>query len=338
MNYSVDAYNKETMRVGPSKTEKAPRVPRAPKQINLQEFQFFPERLHALQEREYNAYRKEHGVPATIRDAQGKNVTPEELEAERDVEQKRIDEAEPLTEEEVAEKDELISQGFENWSRRDFQQFDGGFRTPGERDRDKTAADVAEYYRVFQEKWESLSEYERIAQRKAEGEVKRNKQNALENMLAKKVQGALYPMQELELNYPTTKEKIYSEEEDRNLLCRLHQYGLKADDVYERIKKDITELPVFRFDWFFKSRTPQELQCRCNTLLGLIKKEAEQEQQGEAKAKGGARGKKHAADGTTGWEGVPLELAAIHEDVKEEPLLYSPPVSVLATVRCRWRT
>jgi SWI/SNF-related matrix-associated actin-dependent regulator of chromatin subfamily A member 5 len=84
-----------------------------------------------------------------------------------------------------------------------------------------------------------------------------------------------YPMQELELNYPTTKGKVYSEEEDRYLLCRLHHYGMGADDVYEQIKRDITEFPVFRFDWFFKSRSPQELQRRCNTLLGMIEKEAE---------------------------------------------------------------
>jgi len=82
-------------------------------------------------------------------------------------------------------------------------------------------------------------------------------------------------MQELELNYPTTKGKVYSEEEDRYLLCRLHHYGMGLDDVYERIKKDVTEFPVFRFDWFFKSRSPQELQRRCNTLLGMIEKEAE---------------------------------------------------------------
>lgn len=85
-------------------------------------------------------------------------------------------------------------------------------------------------------------------------------------------------MQELELNYPTTKGKVYSEEEDRYLLCRLNHYGMRTDDVYERIKKDITEFPVFRFDWFFKSRSPQELQRRCNTLLGMIEKEAEAKQ------------------------------------------------------------
>lgn len=98
-------------------------------------------------------------------------------------------------------------------------------------------------------------------------------------------------MQELELNYPTTKGKVYSEEADRYLLCRLNHYGMRADDIYERIKKDIMEFPVFRFDWFFKSRTVQELQRRCNTLLGMIEKEAEVRQAEEVKPKGGSRGK-----------------------------------------------
>ena len=31
--------------------------------------------------------------------------------------------AEPLTEEQLQEKERLIAQGFEDWSRRDFQQF-----------------------------------------------------------------------------------------------------------------------------------------------------------------------------------------------------------------------
>jgi hypothetical protein len=134
-------------------------------------------------------------------------------------------------------------------------------------------------------------EYPRIAVRISEGEAKRNKRSNLEALLAKKIGSFRYPMQELELNYPTTKGKVYSEEEDRYLLCRLSHYGMRTDDVYERIKKDISEFPVFRFDWFFKSRSPQELQRRCNTLLGMIEKEAEQE---EIRAKSGgssSRGK-----------------------------------------------
>ena len=62
---------------------------------------------------------------------------------------------------------------------------------------------------------------------------------------------------------------------------------MQAEDVYDRIKKDITEFPVFRFDWFFKSRSPQEWQRRCNMLLGMIEKEAEPRSQGQViKGKG----------------------------------------------------
>ena len=80
-------------------------------------------------------------IPATAREAQGGDDTPEKLEAERQAAQEFIDTgkfrigfhsifslsngivAEALTEEELQEKEELIAKGFEDWSRRDFQQF-----------------------------------------------------------------------------------------------------------------------------------------------------------------------------------------------------------------------
>ncbi|EIN12993.1 SNF2 family DNA-dependent ATPase [Punctularia strigosozonata HHB-11173 SS5] len=302
-NYSVDSYFKDTLRAGPSKQEKPAKIPRAPKQIAIQDFQFFPPRLAELQEKELAAHKRANDIPATAREPQGPEDTPEKLEAERQAAQEFIDHAEPLTEEEQVEKERLIAEGFEDWSRRDFQQFVRALETYGWTDdyellateiQDKNADDVAEYYPVFREKWMDLPEYPRIEARIKEGEAKRNKRDNLENLLAKKVNSVQYPMQELELNYPTTKGKVYSEEEDRYLLCRLHYYGMRTEDVYERIKKDISEFPVFRFDWFFKSRSPTELQRRCNTLLGMIEKEAEQEakQMAEAKSKSTAsRGK-----------------------------------------------
>lgn len=185
---------------------------------------------------------------------------------------------------------------------------------------DKTPEEVEEYYNTFKEKWFDLPgmyhillsplflwlipvlEYARIDARIKEGEAKRSKRQNLENLLKQKINSVRYPMQELELNYPTTKGKVYSEEEDRYLLCRLHHYGMQVDDVYERIKRDISEFPVFRFDWFFKSRSTQELQRRCNTLLSMIEKEAEQARVEEAKSKG-PKGKVGSFLATTmGWE------------------------------------
>lgn len=166
---------------------------------------------------------------------------------------------------------------------------------------DKIPDEVAQYYPVFKKRWKELpgtplslslppaadrsTEYQRIKARIEEGEAKRNKRSNLESLLAKKIASVRYPMQELELTYPTTKGKVYSEEEDRYLLCRLNHFGMTAEDVYERIKRDITEFPVFRFDWFFKSRSVQELQRRCTTLLGMIEKEAEAEAKAAEEAK-----------------------------------------------------
>jgi len=45
--------------------------------------------------------------------------------------QEFIDTAEPLTEEEMALKEEYAQQGFGDWSRRDFQQFIRGLETHG---------------------------------------------------------------------------------------------------------------------------------------------------------------------------------------------------------------
>ncbi|KAF9479657.1 SNF2 family DNA-dependent ATPase [Pholiota conissans] len=293
-NYSVDNYFKDTLRAGPSKMDKAPKIPRAPKQIAVQDFQFFPPELAVLQERELAVHKRLNEIPAVTREPAGPEDTPEKLEEERIAAQEFIDNAEPLDDDDLDLKEQYIQQGFPDWSRRDFQQLIRGLETYGwDADpellaaeiQDKTAEDVEKYLKVFHKKCKTLAEYPRIKTRIEEGEAKRNKRENLEMLLAKKIGSVRYPMQELELNYPTTKGKVYSEEEDRYLLVRLCHYGMQADDVYERIKKDITEFPVFRFDWFFKSRSPQELQRRCNTLLGMIEKEEELRVTEEAKLK-----------------------------------------------------
>ncbi|KAF5332495.1 hypothetical protein D9611_005470 [Ephemerocybe angulata] len=303
-NYSVDNYFKDTLRAGTSKTDKAPKVPRAPKQVTIQDFQFFDPRLAELQEREIAVHKRLNGISATTREAQPDD-TPEGLEEERLAAQKFIDEAEPLTEEEQALKEELVASGFPDWSRRDFQQFVKALEAYGWDEEmdvyaneigDKTPEEVELYYQTFRERWTELPEYARIDARIKEGEAKRSKRQNLEYLLKQKINSVRYPMQELELNYPTTKGKVYSEEEDRYLLCRLHHYGMQVDDVYERIKRDISEFPVFRFDWFFKSRSTQELQRRCNTLLSMIEKEAEQARAEEAKSKGPTKGKKRGIE------------------------------------------
>lgn len=121
-------------------------------------------------------------------------------------------------------------------------------------------------------------DYSRIKERFEEGAAKREERAKQTSLLTAKIAAVRYPMQELQINYGNVKQKIYSEEEDRYILCRLAYYGIGSDDLYEKIKRDITEFPQFRFDWFFKSRTSQELHRRGQQLLALLAKEDSKEE------------------------------------------------------------
>ncbi len=47
-------------------------------------------------------------------------------------------------------------------------------------------------------------------------------------------------------------------------------------DIKFRIRDEIRESPLFRFDWFFLSRTPIEISRRCTTLLTTVAREFEE--------------------------------------------------------------
>ncbi len=74
------------------------------------------------------------------------------------------------------------------------------------------------------------------------------------------------------INYGANKGKAFTEEEDRFILCTIANIGYGA---WDDLKAAIRHHWRFRFDWYFKSRTPQELQRRCDTLIRLIEKEQE---------------------------------------------------------------
>jgi SWI/SNF-related matrix-associated actin-dependent regulator of chromatin subfamily A member 5 len=53
----------------------------------------------------------------------------------------------------------------------------------------------------------------------------------------------------------------------------LDRYGVDGEGLYEKIRDEIRESPLFRFDWFFLSRTPIEIGRRCTTLLNTVSRE-----------------------------------------------------------------
>jgi len=215
--------------------------------------------------------------------------------------QAEIDNAEPLTEEEVAEKAEMQSLGFEAWTRRDFLNFIKGCELHGRNSYDliakeienKTVDEVQEYAEVFWQRHEEIEDHARFISKIEQAEAKRKKADRTEELLRAKISSVKLPMQNLKIHYVNqTKGKSYSEEEDRFLLVQLHRHGLGKEEVYDLIKKDIIESPLFRFDWFIKSRTPQEIMRRCNTLVQLIVKELDPEDTEELMRKRVTKSKK----------------------------------------------
>ncbi|KAI1211624.1 SWI/SNF family of DNA-dependent ATPase [Annulohypoxylon truncatum] len=281
-SYSVDKFYRQAI-YGTSKAEAKPKAPRAPKQVAVHDYQFYPPRLRDLQDRETAYYRKEIGYKVPLPDGDDDNLS--EREAEQALDQQEIDNATPLTEEEQEEKQKLSTQGFGEWNKRDFQQFINGSGRYGRHDYEriaeevdsKTPAEVKAYAKVFWQRYTEIADYNKYLQVIDTGEERMRKTEHQRKMLRKKMQQYRVPLQQMKINYSvsTTNKKVYTEEEDRFLLVMLDRYGIDSEGVYERIRDEIRESPLFRFDWFFLSRTPIEISRRCTTLLTTIVKEFE---------------------------------------------------------------
>lgn len=281
-SYSMDKYFRSAMYPNP-KADAKPKAPRAPKQVLVHDFQFYPPRLRDLQERETANYRKEIGYKVPLPTGDDENQS--EKEAERALDQQEIDNAVPLTEEEREEKDQLSTQGFGEWNKRDFQQFVNGSGRYGRTDYDgiseeidsKTPAEIKAYAKVFWQRYTEIPDYTKFIKTIEDGEERIRRMEHQRKLLRKKMQQYRVPLQQLKVNYSvsTTNKKVYTEEEDRFLLVLLDRYGIDSEGLYEKMRDDIRESPLFRFDWFFLSRTPIELSRRCTTLLTTIVKEFE---------------------------------------------------------------
>lgn len=294
-NYGIDSYYRKTLVTGGRTENKQPRIPRAPKQITIHDYQFFPDRLAVLQDKETAWYRKENNLKAPLPDGPDEDL--EAREADQQLAQQEIDDAEPLTEEEKAEKERLIEQGFPEWNKRDFQQFLNGSAKYGRQNFEgiseevdgKDADEIKAYAKVFWKKYKTLDNWQKHLGVIEEGELRVRQSEEKKRLIAKKIGMYRMPLQQMQIKYTvsTTNKKVYTEEEDKFLVVMLHKHGVEGEFIYEKIRDEIRESPLFRFDWFFLSRTPQEIGRRCTTLISAIVRELGE---GDVKNKNGKRG------------------------------------------------
>merc|ERR1711971_305624 len=265
------------------------------KQPIVQDFQFFPARLFELLDNEIYFYRQTVGYRVPLNTDLGADA--KKLQKE---EQRKIDEAYDLNEDEQEEKEDLLTQGFTNWSKRDFNQFIRLHEKYGREDIDaiskeiegKNPDEVKDYSAIFWERCQELQDIDRIMGQIEKGEAKIQRRALIRKALDAKIARYRAPFHQLRIAYGTNKGKNYTEEEDRFLVCMLHKLGFDKENVYEELRSTVRNAPQFRFDWFIKSRTAMELQRRCNTLIMLIEKEMneiEEREKSERKKKTGGK-------------------------------------------------
>ncbi|SMN20517.1 similar to Saccharomyces cerevisiae YOR304W ISW2 ATP-dependent DNA translocase involved in chromatin remodeling [Maudiozyma saulgeensis] len=333
--YSVDDYYKEIIG-GSSKSSKGtpqPRMPRAPKIVHGQDYQFYPKRVDELQEKEqlyfkkkvhykvtsYDVKRNEEDVEndgsskkkkkrtrksddsdddESEDDSSNDNDDNEEVDdamaAKIKEEQDKIDNAEEYTDEDETEKQELILQAYNNWTKRDFLAFISACAKYGRTDMknikesidSKTPEEVEEYAAVFWERYTDIAGYERYLTTIENGERKFERLRYQENILKMKVQQYEYPQQEMIISYaPNNARKVYNSMEDKFILIAISKIGLLDSKLYDKVKQAVVMSDLFTFDWFMRTRTVHELSKRAHTLLGLLVREYEG-QDGMRKRKG----------------------------------------------------
>lgn len=272
-NYSESEYFKQTMRQnGPTKP-KEPRIPRMPQ---LHDFQFFnTQRLSELFEKEVRCLMQRQ-QKIQMKDT----IDMEETE----------DIGEPLTPEEQEEKERLLERGFSSWSRRDFNTFIRACEKYGRNDiksiaaeiEGKTEEEVEKYAKVFKERYKELNDYDRIIKNIERGEARISRRDEIMKAIGKKLDRYKNPWLELKIQYGQNKGKFYNEECDRFMMCMVHKIGYGN---WDELKAAFRTSPLFRFDWFVKSRTAQELARRCDTLIRLIEKENQEYDEQERQAR-----------------------------------------------------
>ena len=115
-------------------------------------------------------------------------------------EQRKIDDAEELTEDEVEEKDDLLQEGFTNWSKRDFNQFIRLHEKYGREDIDaiskevdgKAPEEVVEYSKVFWDRCQELQDIDRIMSQIEKGEAKIQRRGLIKKALGAKIARCLF--------------------------------------------------------------------------------------------------------------------------------------------------
>lgn len=287
--YSIDSYYKDVLKNPGQAKLGAPVKMRQPKVYHYQDHQFFSPELRDLLEREQLAYKKATNYQYSLDDFGDSDEEflndDENDDVDREVklakEQERIAKAEPLTEEELELKEKLLADSFHSWSRRDFTNFIHASAKYGRHNHKQIAEalsrdleEIERYAKKFWENYKEIDGHEKYIAQVEASERKATKMQNQQRILASKIEEAEDPLEELKIQYPPNNSKrIYSKLEDRFILFCVNKHGIFSDKLGEKIKEEIQNSDLFKFDFYMLSRTPQEISRRVNTLMLALARE-----------------------------------------------------------------
>lgn len=213
-----------------------------------------------------------------------------------------------IPEERKVEKEALLKEGFVSWSRNDYHIFVKVCAKVG-RDKaleqlkvelvDKSEEQIKEFMEAFWgEKGKSRiseHEYDRVTKMVERGEKKILEIKHIEQATERFVSHFDDPWRELIFIHTNCKDKLFTVEEDRHLLCWARKVSLPRSNLgvwdlvltfsfllqfgygqWQAVRFAIRANPLFRFDYFLRSLPVEQIGRRCEQLMKAAEKEYEQ--------------------------------------------------------------
>lgn len=181
------------------------------------------------------------------------------------------------------EREQLLSEGHSSWTRREFQIFLRALERYGRGDLEKIANELVDsktieevriYSKAFWERGPTrIESWAKVLKVIVEGEQKIARREEMERALQLKIDRYQNAWRDLDVVYGSNRSKTFIDDEDRWLICMTNKLGYGR---WEDIKLQVRKAWQFRFNWWFKSRTPLELKRRVDVLIRLIEKENEE--------------------------------------------------------------
>jgi len=156
----------------------------------------------------------------------------------------------------------------------------------------KTVAEVTKYHKVFCDRYQELDGWEKILKGIERFEKIRERIQEVRKLLDEKVQSCQSPEESLKLPPSVSQKRGFIDDNDRFILTCLQRLGYGDDQVYEMIQLEIRKSAKFRFDYYFKSRNPDDLKKRSEILIKALEREKAEAEKEKEKAKQQAKEKK----------------------------------------------